>query len=258
MNILSFGAGVQSTTLALMCLNEDYPRPDHIIFSDTGWETKGTYDYLAEFKGKFKDKIPFHIVKNGDIYKDNMHPEKEYIDIPLHTYNSKGKRTILRRQCTMQYKIRPINLKIRELAGLKRYQHGVIPVNLWICLTTDEADRMKPNRVKWIKNRYPLINLGYSRILCEADIMFKYKEKIPPKSACVCCPYRSDSYFAQLRRSKSQEWFELLDFESRLNEHKVSDKAPVFIHWSMKPLQEAPFKDKGESFINECDGYCGI
>ncbi len=116
---------------------------------------------------------------------------------------------------------------------------------------------MKPNIVKWMTNTYPLIDVGMSRDDCKAYLKSK-GQPVPPKSACVCCPYRSDSYFANLRRSKSQEWYDLVDFEDRINDLPVAKKAPVFIHWSMKRLEEAPFKDKGEGFINECDGYCGI
>ena len=257
MNILSFGAGVQSVTLALMCLNNDYKKPDHIIFSDTGWENESTYQYFFKFKKKFENIIPFYTVNNGNIYKESMDKNANFVSMPLFSYNEKGKKCILRRQCTMQYKIRPINKKIRELCGLKRYQHGVEPVNLWICLTIDEASRMKPNRVKWMINTYPLIDINMSRNDCK-EYLKKHKQPIPSKSACVCCPYRSDSYFAHLRESKSKEWYDLLKFEKNLNQLSVSKKAPVFIHSSMKPLKDAIFKDKGEGFINECDGYCGI
>lgn len=257
MNILSFGAGIQTVCLASMCLNGDYPKPDHIIFADTGWETQGTYDYLIEYKKMFNGIIPFHVVKSTNIYTDVMRSENTFAAIPLYTFNEKGKKAILRRQCTMQYKIRPITKKIRSLCGLKRYQHGKVPVNLWIGISIDEADRMKPNIVKWFHNTYPLIDLEMSRRDC-IDYLIQHGIGIPPKSACVCCPYRSDSYFANEKRNVTQDWMELIRFEEQLNKMKVADKASVFIHNQRLPINQVVFKDKGEAFVNECDGYCGI
>lgn len=45
---LSLGAGLQSTTMALMAAHgENGPMPDYAIFADTGWEPTAVYDHLA-------------------------------------------------------------------------------------------------------------------------------------------------------------------------------------------------------------------
>src|SRR6516164_4156437 len=47
LHIISLGAGVQSTTLALMAAaGEIKPMPDCAIFADTGWEPRAVYDHL--------------------------------------------------------------------------------------------------------------------------------------------------------------------------------------------------------------------
>lgn len=44
---LSLGAGVQSTTMALMAAHGEIgPMPDCAIFADTGWEPRAVYDHL--------------------------------------------------------------------------------------------------------------------------------------------------------------------------------------------------------------------
>ena len=44
LRILSLGAGVQSTTLALMAAHGEVEAPDCAIFADTGWEPpEGNY-----------------------------------------------------------------------------------------------------------------------------------------------------------------------------------------------------------------------
>lgn len=42
--VLSLGAGVQSSTLALMIARGELPPVDCAIFSDTGWEPKAVYE----------------------------------------------------------------------------------------------------------------------------------------------------------------------------------------------------------------------
>ncbi len=257
MDIMSFGAGLQTVCLASMCLNGDYPKPDHIVFSDTGWETEDTYKYLKDYMTQFKGIIPFHVVTSGNIYKDIMDKSCLFPAIPLYTYNEKGKKAILRRQCTMQYKIRPINLKIREIMGLKRYQHGKEPVNLQIGISLDECDRMKPNRIKWMKNAYPLIELNMTRKDC-AEYLKKHNIAVPPKSACVCCPYRSDSFLYKEKQNNTADWKKLIEYEKMINTTSVAEKAPVFLHQQMVAIDKVVFNDRGETFSNECEGYCGI
>lgn len=47
MNVISLGAGVQSTTLLLMAVHgEITPKPEYAIFSDTGWEPTKVYKHL--------------------------------------------------------------------------------------------------------------------------------------------------------------------------------------------------------------------
>jgi len=50
--VISLGAGVQSSTMALMAANGELPKPDCAIFADTGYEPKAVYRYL-EFLKKF-------------------------------------------------------------------------------------------------------------------------------------------------------------------------------------------------------------
>ena len=46
--VISLGAGVQSTVMALMAEAGDIgPRPDCAVFADTGWEPKEVYEHLG-------------------------------------------------------------------------------------------------------------------------------------------------------------------------------------------------------------------
>ena len=48
LRVLSLGAGVQSTTLALLAVRGEIgPMPDCAIFADTGWEPRAVYEHLT-------------------------------------------------------------------------------------------------------------------------------------------------------------------------------------------------------------------
>jgi hypothetical protein len=46
LRVLSLGAGVQSTALAILAARGHLPRPDAAIFADTGWEPAAVYAHL--------------------------------------------------------------------------------------------------------------------------------------------------------------------------------------------------------------------
>lgn len=51
LRVISLGAGVQSTTMALMAAaGEIGPMPDCAIFADTGWEPAAVYEHLARLR----------------------------------------------------------------------------------------------------------------------------------------------------------------------------------------------------------------
>ena len=58
LNVLSLGAGVQSSTLALMAAHgEIEPMPDCAIFADTGDEPKAVYEWLVWLE----TQLPFEV-----------------------------------------------------------------------------------------------------------------------------------------------------------------------------------------------------
>jgi hypothetical protein len=61
--LLSLGAGVQSTTLALLAARGDLPLPEGAIFADTGWESAVTYAHLAWLTAELDGVLPIHVVR---------------------------------------------------------------------------------------------------------------------------------------------------------------------------------------------------
>ena len=65
--ILSLGAGVQSTTLALMAARGDlspgFPQPMAAVFADTGWEPASVYRHLRWLIAAIGSTLPIRIVR---------------------------------------------------------------------------------------------------------------------------------------------------------------------------------------------------
>lgn len=140
LRVLSLGAGVQSTTLALMAAHGEFGSVDCAIFADTGWEPAAVYDHLRWLMSPNVLPFPVHIVSAGNIRDGLMAAAdgKRWASIPAftRTVNRRGNVSIgmIRRQCTTTRKIEPIRRKVRELAGqavqkLRRDHHGTDEAN---------------------------------------------------------------------------------------------------------------------------------
>lgn len=264
--VISLGAGVQSSTMALMAANGELPKPDCAIFADTGNEPKAVYTYLD-----FLEKIlpyPIYKVSKGNIIDDMIGSIDNGTRFPTAPFFTQaeitGKKGMLRRQCTADYKIIPIKKKIRELCNIGFGKHFPKDkyVEQWIGISTDEIGRMKPSRDKYILNRHPLIELKMSRQDC-INYLNKNKIPLPEKSACIICPFHNDSYWHFMKTERPIEFAEAVDFDKkvRTGSRKIRDK--LYLHRSCKPLDEIEF-DKKENdkqldmFNNECEGMCGV
>ena len=69
--VLSLGAGVQSSTLALMAAQgEVTPMPDVAVFADTGYEPKAVYDWLDWLEKELP--YPVEKVTRGNLRDDKI------------------------------------------------------------------------------------------------------------------------------------------------------------------------------------------
>ena len=255
MKVLSLGAGVQSSTLYIMSSNGDLPLLDCAIFADTQTEPSDVYKYLDYLQNAdFKHKIPIYIVTAGNLEED----AREWaaggdrgIGLPLFTSKDGG--GILPRQCTQNYKIAPVRRKIRELRGDSKDV-----VELWIGISVDEIERMKPSGVKYIEHSWPLIDKRMSRSDCLSCLEYN-GYPLPAKSACYHCPFRSDASWASMKKNKPELFDRAVDLDKTLRV-LPRIRSETYLHRSMKPLDEVVFEDEDQMdmFVNECTGYCGL
>jgi hypothetical protein len=78
----SLGAGVQSSTVALKQCYGELPKPDAIIFADTGWEPRAVYAHLVKLEAECKRHgIEVVRVTAGNIRDDHLNPQGEHLFI---------------------------------------------------------------------------------------------------------------------------------------------------------------------------------
>jgi hypothetical protein len=258
--ILSLGAGVQSSVMALMSEKGELPPVDAMIFADTQFEPKSVYAHLDWLETQLS--TPVYRVSIGNIRDDHIRSVSEGTNIrgmmPLFTGNGFG-----RRQCTNAYKIEPVKKQIRTLLGLKKRQRVPkgIKVEQWLGISTDEAARMKPSTDKWINNKWPLVEMGMSRQHCLLWFEKNYPSRVLAKSACICCPYHNDAMWRDMKINDPTSFAEAVEFDRQIRISQTGKEQ--YVHKTLKPLGEVDFRnleDKGQinMFNNECEGMCGV
>jgi hypothetical protein len=276
-HILSLGAGVQSSTLALMAARGEvagYPLCDAAIFADTQDEPQSVYSWLEWLEqeiARSPHPFPVHRVTAGRLSDETLRVRGDNgrrwskSNIPHFTKMPNGETGIMpSRQCTQDFKIRPILKKARELGSIKRGQKTVGVVE-WIGISLDEVHRMKPSRDAWAESRWPLVDMRMRRHDCLLWMERNAYPK-PPRSSCVYCPYHSDAEWRRLKFEEPEAFAEAAEFERRLQSlHATTDNrdSTPFLHKSCRPINEvdlSTLEDRGQMSLwgNECEGMCGV
>lgn len=253
------------------------PMPECAIFADTGAEPASVYRHL-EWLTSGVLPFPVRIVKEGNLrdvllaFTRGEGGRGAHARPPFFVQNADGTRGMLRRQCTRDYKVDPINREIRAILGIKK--HGRWPktpaVTQWIGMSTDEASRMKDSGIPAVTIRWPLIEMGMSRTDCLRWLESNAFPK-PPKSACTFCPYRHDDQWRSLRDNDPDGFAEAIFVDNALRSgtkwRGIDGK--LFVHASLRPLEEVDLRTNAEKglpepayqinlFENECEGMCGV
>lgn len=290
MNIISLGAGVQSSTMLLRAdRGEITPMPDMAIFSDVGDEPQEVYDWLEWLKTEVKN-IPIKVVSyNGKRLSEQVgldRPNGKFKTMPIPAWirlvegeeeiidPETGEVTsvvlpgrnagLLRRQCTVDYKIRPLIRQARiELGIFQKKTPDEVLVTQWIGISLDEIQRMKEPRDKFIQHRWPLIEQKWTRQHC-LDWMMKNYNVHPPRSACTFCPFHDNNEWRHIRDNYPEDWRKAIEMDEMIRElwKEGQDKqGEFFLHRDRIPLAEADL-DAGNQQLDlfniECEGMCGV
>lgn len=196
LEVISYGGGVQSTAMILMSIDGLLPKPDLVIFSNTGSELPSTYSTVDSIEELCqKHDIQFLRVSS------KIHGVEEGISLHRH-YLEREKAPFLPMvnipSCTGHFKIYPVRRAIKSHPLLDT----TIPkphANTWLGITTDESHRVRTSDVQWLANKFPLIEKDISRRMCVEYIKTNYPHLNVSKSGCFCCPYSSPKNIIDLK-----------------------------------------------------------
>jgi hypothetical protein len=276
--VLNLGAGTQSSVLLLWADSGEIPPVDVAIFADTGDEPRAVYEHLAWLENQVK-RTPIVRVTAGDLRDDALEfmqnrvssDGKRYASMPLHVLNPDGSHGMLRRQCTSEYKIIPIQQYIRRamlgLSHAQRVPKGVI-VEQVFGISFDERTRMRRPKHKWSLFDYPLVDRKIRRQQIIEWAEQHFPEHTFPRSACKICPYLSNRELRTMRDMRPDEWAERVDFDHQIRDRdrerqrlRVTVHSEPFLHRQCVPLEFANLDDDQNEFAwgmeNECEGMCG-
>ena len=166
---------------------------------------------------------------------------------------------MLRRQCTKEYKIEPINQFIREDCGATFKN----PATVLIGISLDEVTRMSTSQVQYINNRYPLVEMRWRTLHCLEYLEMKGWQE-PVRSSCIGCPYHSKKEWQALTPA---EFADACEFDQNVRKAGLTHPAKrepykrneIYLHSSLKPLEEVDFDNDGETddmIHEECQGGC--
>ena len=243
---LSLGAGVQSTTLALMAAEGLLSKPDLVVFADTGWEPRRVYEHLDRLEPVLAAAaMTVRRVSAGHLRNDALDPAHRYASVPYHIRKVDGGHGMGRRQCTSEYKIGPINRAIREALGATPPDFRRVPrgrrATVWIGFSADEIGRVKDSRVSYIEHAYPLIDLGMDRAACQRWL--RQRGWTVARSACIGCPYNGNASWRRMRDESPDEWADAVAFDRAIRRGGARGEPLIgeaFLHRSLLPLDQAP------------------
>lgn len=175
--VLAFGAGVNSTALAIILVRKRWK--GFAVFADTGTEWPETYEFMETFR-PILESNGIQFVRLGPEYRSRRYSlplieaAEQYRMIPL----AKA------RWCTTEYKIRPLQRWCRKM-GFDSEK------DVMIAIAADESHR-QPGKIR------PLVDAGITRTDC-VRIITDFGLPIPPKSGCWMCPFQSKVQWRALR-----------------------------------------------------------
>jgi hypothetical protein len=271
--ILSLGAGVQSSCLALMAAKgEITPMPHAAIFADTQAEPSSVYVWLDWLE----KQLPFPVVRvtRGDLTEESLRVRKSkatgkhYVKhaIPAFVARDGHPKGIMQRACTLDFKITVLEREVRKIAGITRHKKGTPPkVTTWIGMSMDELQRVKDAQKAWNQNRWPLLEKRMTRRDC-LQWMKDAGYPEPPRSSCSYCPYHSNKEWQRLKTDEPEAFAQAVWYEKQLQKSIESveriDGVP-YLHPLREPLDTIDFikpnpqMDLWQNFNNECAGMCG-
>lgn len=192
-DLISYGAGVNSTALAILMVNEGWRGP--IVFADTGCEWPETYCYMDYFEREWLAPRGLSITRLGAEWRALV-PGRDPRSLIDYCTDYRITPFPAVRWCTQGWKVDPMN-HWAAAQGIATQHIGI---------AADEAHRQKGRSC-------PLVDRNVTRQGC-IEIIQREGLDVPQKSGCYICPFQRTHVWRELYRRHP----ELYERAARLEE----------------------------------------
>lgn len=259
MKILSFGAGMQSTALALMsCENANaaqkgraHPYPlvpvyDLVVFCDLGFEPPWVMRQAEFVHQACQDAGLRYEMLYTPLYDDLMQNfgKRRVVSIPWWTLRSDGHKSRMPRNCTLDYKVAQIAKFLRwEVLGYRKGQklrdEDRKAHEMHMGFSFEERHRCKESPNPMLTNHFPLVEMELTRADNYAYILDVWGLDTKA-SACCFCPFHRNYFFQYLQEHEPFTYGRLVAVDELLRDqtpHPPMD-SDLFISRSRKRLAD--------------------
>lgn len=259
LRVLSLGWGVQSWTIAAMTALGELPPLDYAVHAST-FDGKATRKFAAEHTPWLRERgvnvVEVRLAPE-DLVEAVVPPQwSDSVMIPAFTRSIEGADGQMKRQCTSLWKIRAT----RQFARSKVTSIRVGAIEQVMGISLDEWQRMRDSDVQYIVNTYPLVEARVKRADC---ILWLQRNglPVPPKSACVFCPFHTAKQWKAMKREGGEDWEIAVAADKAIRATAEAHGHQLYVHSARVPLAEAVKipEDEGASQaqMQICDsGYC--
>lgn len=208
--VWSSGGGIQSTAIAVLIYQGKLPKPDYCFMADCGYESARTIDYINRIViPKLAEVgVEFSLVPSSDYVDVELMDKNGFCNLPAYRVFPDGTVSHLSTRCNGAWKQYVMRKWLRE--------HGVEKATDWVGISTDEARRAnKIDRIKWITNAYPLIDLNLSRKDC-VQLIKDAGWEMPIRTSCVMCPQRTTFEWLKLKVDCPEDFKRACEIEKEI------------------------------------------
>jgi len=119
-----------------------------------------------------------------------------------------------------------------------------------IGISVDEIGRARDADVRYMRNTFPLLDLGWRRADCRR-FLAQHGLGGTPRSSCVGCPYHRDDFWHRLKTTSPAEWADAVAFDhairhgsTRANADGHPLRGQFFLHPSRVPLDQVMLRPR--------------
>lgn len=254
MKILSCGAGMQSTALALMSCEKvkepnKYPIVpiyDLIVFCDLGEEPPWVYNQVEFIRNACEEAGILFVILKTDLHGDYIRNfgKKRVVSIPFWTLSTEGKKGKMMRNCTLDYKIAAIQKYVRwDVLGYRKGQRtkpkDEKAHEMHIGFSWEERQRCSDNPHRMFYNVFPLVDMELTRADNYAYIRDIWKLETKA-SACTFCPFHRNYFFKHLKENHQQDYDKLIEFDELLETEQPNTaiESKLYVSRSRKRIKD--------------------